>query len=126
MAASVYGLVLVLPLYGTEWMLMRSGRPLYGHPEFLYGFVGTTACMQLVYWTIGRDPVRFRPFMPIVAAAKTSFFLPIMMLWVVGRTAGSVAFFACIDGLLAVLFGCSWWITAPAAQPHLRSDGERA
>jgi hypothetical protein len=57
--SAIYGLIILLPLYFAEPMMAKAGGPV-SHPELLYGFVGA-ACFQLVYWTIGRDPLRYRP-----------------------------------------------------------------
>jgi hypothetical protein len=70
--SAIYGLIILLPLYFAEPMMAKAGGPV-SHPELLYGFVGAAACFQLVYWTIGRDPLRFRPLMPIAMLAKWSF-----------------------------------------------------
>ena len=106
--AAVYGALLVLPLYATEWILRRQGAVQLAHPEFLYGFVGVTLCSQLIYWTIGGAPARYRPLMPIAVLAKLSFFIPAMVLWWIARISGLVVFSACMDGILAILFYSAW------------------
>ncbi|HMG47244.1 MAG TPA: hypothetical protein VK614_07270 [Allosphingosinicella sp.] len=80
--AGVYGLIVLLPLFFVEpWLAPPPSRP-----EDYYGFLGSATAFQLVYLTIARDPVRFRPLMPVAVLAKLSFFVPMAILWAQGRT----------------------------------------
>ena len=106
--AAVYGLLVLLPLYASEPLARANGAAAYDHPELLYGFVGTAAAMQLIYLTIGRDPPRFRPLMPIAVIAKLTFFIPVMLLALADRVGGATVAFAAVDGILAALFLWAW------------------
>jgi hypothetical protein len=114
--AGIYGLIVLVPFYFLErWIAgaLPGGLP---HAEYYYGFLGAATVMQLVYLTIARDPVRFRPLMPLCALAKTAFFLPVMILWAQGRIPAAVLEFASIDALLAAAFIHAWRVT-PAVSP---------
>jgi hypothetical protein len=67
--------------------------------------------MQLVYLTIGRDPARFRPLMPIAALAKTAFFATILILWLQERVPAPALELASVDALLAFSFLYAWRVT---------------
>lgn len=102
--AGTYGLVVLLPLLFAEpWLAPAPSRP-----EDYYGFLGAAAAFQLVYLTIARDPVRFRPLMPVAVLAKLSFFVPVAILWVQGRTSAPVLAFATVDLLIGATFAYAW------------------
>ena len=86
------------------------------HPEYYYGFLGSALVMQLVYLATGRDPVRFRPLMPIAALAKAAFFATILILWLQERVPAPALEFASVDALLAFAFLHAWRVT-PAREP---------
>jgi hypothetical protein len=111
--AAIYGLLILLPMYFAEPMMAKAGRPVT-HPELLYGFVGAACAFQLVYWTISRDPSRYRPLMPIAVIAKCSFGVPVAILFVLDRVDPVVLIFASIDLFIAALFLFAWRITRPA------------
>jgi hypothetical protein len=64
--------------------------------------------LQLLYLTIARDPVRFRPIMPLGVLSKASFFATILLLWLGGRSAGPSMVFATIDLALGIAFAFAW------------------
>ena len=111
--AAIYGALVLLPLYFAEPMMAKAGRPV-SHPELLYGFVGAALAFQLVYWTIGRDPLRFRPLMPIAVIAKWSFGIPVAILFAVGRVDAFTFALSSIDLAISILFLLAWRITRPA------------
>jgi hypothetical protein len=102
--AGIYGLIVLLPLFFVEpWLVPAPSRP-----EDYYGFLGAAAAFQLVYLNIARDPVRFRPLMPVAVLAKLSFFVPVAILWAQGRTPVPVLAFAMVDLLIAAAFAYAW------------------
>ena len=111
--AALYGIIVLLPLYFAEPMMAKAGRPVT-HPELLYGFVGAALAFQLVYWTIGRDPLRFRPLMPIAVIAKWSFGIPVAILFAGGRVDALTFALSSIDLAISILFLVAWRITRPA------------
>lgn len=111
--AGIYGLIVLLPLYFTADKLALSG-PALTRPEYYYGFVGAACSFQLVYLVIGRDPVRYRPLMPLSVIAKLSFFLPVAILFAAGRIDTPTMALSSIDGLIALAFLWAWRITPPA------------
>ncbi|GAA0306261.1 hypothetical protein GCM10009087_15250 [Sphingomonas oligophenolica] len=112
-AAALYGVIVLLPMYFAEPMMARAGRPVT-HPELLYGFVGLALALQLVYWTIGRDPLRFRPLMPIAVLAKWSFGIPVAILFAAGRVDAATFTLSSIDLAISILFLVAWRITRTA------------
>ena len=85
------------------------------HPEYYYGFIGAAAAWQLVYWTIGGDPARYRAFMPLGVVAKFAFWTPTFLLWLNGRTPTSTFAVTNVDLLLGIGFFVAWrGLKAPA------------
>jgi hypothetical protein len=105
--AAIYGLIVLLPLYFLERQVAAPAE-LLDHPIYYYGFVGAAAAWQLVYWTIGNDPVRYRAFMPLAAVAKFGFWVPSLILWLNGRAPTST--FAVTNGdlILGIAFFLAW------------------
>ena len=99
-AAGIYGLIVLLPLcFAAPWLDPPPNRL-----EDYYGFLGATLVMQLMCLTIARDPVRFRPLMPLGALSKAAFFAIILILWLQARTANAAMALAAIDGALGLAF----------------------
>ena len=112
--AAIYGLIILLPLYFLERQVAAPAARL-DHPIYYYGFVGAAAAWQLVYWTIGGDPLRYRAFMPLAAVAKVGFWMPSLILWLNGRAPTST--FAVTNGdlILGIAFFLAWRsLKAPA------------
>ena len=113
--AAIYGLIVLLPLYFLERAVAAPDAAL-AHPEYYYGFVGAAAAWQLVYWTIGGDPVRFRPFMLLGVIAKFGFWVPSTILWATGRTPTSTWLVTNPDLILGLAFLFAWArLRAPAS-----------
>ena len=102
--AGVFGVLLVAPLYFTFDLVGRQDPPPITHPQFYYGFVGVTLVWQIVYMTIGSDPVRFRPFMILATLAKASYVATVAVLYLQDRVTAFQASSGVPDAILAVLF----------------------
>lgn len=102
--AGVYGLLILSPFYFMEKQIGVDQPPPITHPEFFYGFIGVALVFQLVYLTVGVDPIRYRPMMPLAVFAKSSFGIACAVLYLQGRLPGAVMAFAGIDLLLGALF----------------------
>lgn len=111
--AGIYGLIVLLPLYFGEHMLAAMGQVLT-RPEYYYGFIGAVVSFQLVYLMIGRDPVRFRPLMPLTLIAKLSFTIPVAILFLSGQVDLVTMIMASIDALIGLAFVWAWLITPVA------------
>jgi hypothetical protein len=102
--AAIYGLIVLLPLFFVEpWLVPAPSRP-----EDYYGFLGAASVMQLLYLAIARDPLRYRPLMPLGMLSKLSFFVPVAILRAQGRTSDVAMIFAAIDLSIAAAFAYAW------------------
>lgn len=109
--AGIYGIIALLPQYFLEERIGVEMPPPITHPEHFYGFVGVALAWQLAFLLIARDPVRFRPLMPVAVLEKLSFGVAAIVLYTQGRVAGSVLSFGFIDLILAALFTAAFVAT---------------
>lgn len=108
LVAGVYGLLVLLPMYGMEERIGIDTPPPITHPEHFYGFVGVAVAWQFVFLLIGFDPARFRPIMIPAVLEKLSFGIPAIILYAQGRLAGMILGAGLIDLALGVLFAISF------------------
>ncbi len=99
--AAIYGVIVLAPLYWTP-------LPVAG-AEIFYGFVGLALVFQGVFWTIGGDPVRYRPLMPWAVLEKLVFAMPVITFAMAGVTEDRILLaFAVVDILLGIGFFIAW------------------
>ena len=114
-AAGVYGLVGLLPLYFFEQRFAELFPPALTHPEFFYGFAGVALAWQVAFLVIGSDPARFRPLMLPAVLEKLGYGLAVVTLVVQGRTPVLLVTTAVIDLVLAILFAAAYLRTRAAS-----------
>jgi hypothetical protein len=112
LAAGLYGVVALAP------MLFLEGRlaPGNAYPAFYYGFIGLALAWQLLFLALARDPVRFRPMMPFCVLEKASFAVAVPVLYLQGRTTGTMVAAAAMDALFGILFVAAFLATKPEAE----------
>ena len=112
--AGVYGVLVLFPQY---FLLERNGRdfpPVITHPEYYYGFVGLALVWQGVFLLISRDPVRYRPLMPVAVLEKLAFGIPAVVLYLQHRLSWPMLGAGLIDLTLGTLFLVAYRGTAQA------------
>ncbi len=114
--AAVYGILALGPQYFMEAMVGRDFPPPITHPEHFYGFIGVALAWQLLFIVIARDPVRFRPAMPVAVVEKVSFGAAAVVLYLQGRLAAAVFAAGLVDLVLAALFLAAFRLT-PRVEP---------
>jgi len=110
--AGIYGLLALVPLYFMEQQTGRDYPPPITHPEYYYGFIGVAVAWQLAFIVMSREPVRYRPLMPVAIVEKASFFIPAIVLYLQHRLSSFMLAAGCVDGVLGVLFLISYLKTA--------------
>jgi hypothetical protein len=114
-AASVYGLAVIVPQYFMEERIGRDFPPAITHPEHFYGFIGVALAWQFAFLLIASDVKRYRMFMLPAVLEKLAFGVPAIVLHLQGRATALVAGFGAIDLLLAAGFVLAYLAT-PAAE----------
>jgi hypothetical protein len=112
--AGVIGLVIVVPPFFQEDQFGREYPPEITHPEFFYGFLTAVLAWQLMYITIGTDPVRFRRAMLPAILAKASYVFAVLLLYTAKRVYPVLLGFAAMDATFAVLFVVAYVATRKA------------
>jgi hypothetical protein len=106
--AATYGILVLAPQYVLEERIGVDYPPPITHPEHFYGFVGLALVWQLVFLLIARDPVRYRPLMPVAVLEKLAFGIPCLVLYSQGRIPAAVLGAGLVDLLLGALFLASY------------------
>ncbi|HRN54048.1 MAG TPA: hypothetical protein PK788_11160 [Gemmatimonadaceae bacterium] len=114
-AAAVYGILALAPQYFLEQQVNRDFPPAITHPEYFYGFVGLALVWQFAFLLIARDPLRYRPLMPITWLEKLSFGAAAAVLMAMGRIPTPVFALGLVDLALGALFVVAWLKTPRAA-----------
>jgi hypothetical protein len=102
--AAIYGLLVLVPQYFLEGKTGRDFPPAITHPEYFYGFIGVAVAWQLAFLVIARDPVRYRPLMPVAVVEKLAFGVPAIVLYATGRLSGQMLGAGLLDLTLGTLF----------------------
>ena len=123
MTAAVYGVLVLALQYFMEVKVCRDFPPPITHPEHFYGFIGVALAWQVLFVVIARDPIRYRPVMPVAVLEKLGFGVAAVVLFAQGRLHAAVLGAGIIDLVLAALFlaafrlapasGTTWSPTAP-------------
>ncbi|MBA3852794.1 MAG: hypothetical protein C0503_00175 [Gemmatimonas sp.] len=114
-AAAIYGIIALAPQYFLEQQVNRDFPPAITHPEYFYGFVGLALVWQFAFLLIARDPVRFRPLMPVTWLEKLSFGGAAVVLLALDRIPMAVFVLGMIDLALGALFVVAWLKTPRGA-----------
>ena len=102
--AAIYGLLVLVPQYFSRARPGATSRRRSRIPRYLYGFIGIAVAWQLAFLVIARDPVRYRPLMPVAVVEKLAFGVPAIVLYATGRLSGQMLGAGLIDLSLGVLF----------------------
>ncbi len=108
LVAGIYGLAMLLPLYGAEPMFAKLGYPPLNRPESFYGFVGAASAMQIMYLIVSRDPLRCRPMMIVGVLGKLAYGIPVLLLHWQGRVDALTFWLSMPDLAWALLFFVCW------------------
>ena len=109
--AAVYGVLVLAPQYFMEAKVGRDFPPLITHPEHFYGFIGVALAWQVLFVIIARDPVRYRPVMPVAVLEKLGFGVAAVVLFAQGRLHAALLGAGLIVLVLAALFIAAFRLT---------------
>ena len=108
LAAAIYGLLVLTPMYFLEARIGQDNPPPITHPEYFYGFVGIALSWQLVFLLIGRHPIKYRTLMLFALPEKATFGLAVPILYAMGRAGLPSLVFSSIDLVWMVLFAIAY------------------
>jgi hypothetical protein len=110
--AAVFGFVMIAPLFVAEGLLARVLHRTLTQPQWYYGFAEVALAFQALYLIIGRDPVRYRPLMPLCGLAKLGFGVVMWTLVGLGRSDPLLGIAAIPDMFWAAAFLLAYRLTA--------------
>lgn len=116
--AGIFGLIVMVPLLFAMKLIDQIMPPAVNHPEFFYGFVILNICWQILYLFLSKDPIRFRPMMIPSFFAKASAPIALMWLYIQDRISNQWVAAAILDGVFAILFLVSFWVTRQESTSH--------
>jgi hypothetical protein len=103
-AAGLWGIVVLTPLYWLFDLTGRSYSPPTDYPHFFYGFLSVAMAWQVAFLVIGSNPQRYRPVMIPAMLEKLGHVGGVAMLYGKARISVTDAQAAVPDLLLAILF----------------------
>jgi hypothetical protein len=113
--ASVWGVLVLTPLFFIFDSIGRNDPPPVTHPGFYYGFATVALAFQFVFMVIATDPVRYRRMMLPSIFEKFSYVTTVVVLYLQKRMHGADLVFVATDSLLGLLFIVSFLKTKDAA-----------
>jgi hypothetical protein len=116
-AAGVWGIVVLTPLYFLVDLTGRQYAPPTAYPQFFYGFLSVAMAWQIAFLVIGSSPARFRPLMIPGIVEKFGHVVGVAVLYSQARISTTDALAAGPDLLLGVLFIAAF---AKTPTPDLR------
>ena len=102
--ASIWGALIIIPLYFLEQTINEQQPPPITHPEYYYGFAGVTLVWQILYFLISTNPIKYRTIMLLAILAKLSYGLAVPLLFVAGRVQNVVLVTSLPDLVWVMLF----------------------
>jgi hypothetical protein len=118
--AAAYGFISLLPLYFLLEKVGRDAPPPITHPEFYYGFLGVTLLWQLVFVIIAKNPVQYRPLIPITVLEKFIYTVPVVLLYFAGRVHVSIMRSSVVDPIFGALFIIAYFRTGAGRYSRAR------
>ena len=121
-AAGVWGIVVLTPLYFLVDLTGRQYAPPTTYPHFFYGFLSVAMAWQIAFLVIGSSPARFRPLMIPGIVEKFGHVVGVAVLYGQARISTTDALAVGPDLLLGVLFIAAFAKTPTPALRRAASD----
>jgi hypothetical protein len=102
--AGIYGIIVLTPLYFSEFQIGAAFPPAITHPEYYYGFIGVALVWQLLFLLIALDPIRYKLIMLFGVAEKFLYAAALMILFSQGKLPAMMLSSGIIDFFLGCLF----------------------
>lgn len=109
--AGIYGIIVLTPMYFSEYQIGITFPPAITHPEYYYGFIGVALVWQFLFFVIALNPLRYKPIMLFSVAEKFVYGIAAIILFTQGRLASMMLSSGIIDLLLGCLFAVAFFKT---------------
>ena len=111
-AAGVWGIVVLTPLYFLLDVTGRQYAPPTSYPHFVYGFLAVAIAWQIAFLIIGSNPARFRLLMLPSVVEKFGYVVTVAVLQGQARISSADVLTAVPDAILGILFAAAFVKTA--------------
>jgi len=110
-AAGVWGIAVLTPLYFLIDISGRQYAPPTSYPQFFYGFLAVAIAWQIAFLVIGSNPARFRLLMIPAMVEKFGYVATVTVLYTQARIPAADALAAVPDAILGFLFAVAFMKT---------------
>ncbi len=107
--AGVYGIIVVTPLYFSEYQIGLDYPPAITHPEYYYGFLGVVLAFQILFLIIAINPIKYRLIIIAAVIEKFSYAAAVFFLFYQQRILAMMLSSGIIDFILGVFFIISFF-----------------
>jgi hypothetical protein len=104
LAAGIYGLLILTPIYFMENKIGHETPPAITHREYFNGFLGAGLAWQVLFLVLSRDPVRYRAMILPSILEKIAYGIALIVLFAQRRLPLSVLTIGSVDWVFAFLF----------------------
>jgi len=116
-AAGVWGIVVLTPLFFLFDVTGRQYAPPTAYPQFFYGFLSVAMAWQIAFLVIGSSPARFRLLMIPSIIEKLGYVVILAVLHGQARISAADAAAGVPDLLLGVMFIVAFMKTPTSDRP---------
>jgi hypothetical protein len=107
-AAGVWGITVLMPLYFLADVTGRAYPPPMDYPHFFYGFLSVAMAWQVAFLLIGWNPGRYRLLMIPGILEKLGYVATLAVLYYRARISNADVMAGVPDLLLGALFVVAW------------------
>jgi len=102
--AGVYGIIIITPMFFSEYQIGIDFPPAITHPEYYYGFGFVTLAWQILFLLIAINPVKYKLMIIPAILEKIPAGIALIVLFSQGRVSSLMLSGGVIDILLGLMF----------------------
>lgn len=102
--AGVYGIIIITPMFFSEYQIGIDFPPAITHPEYYYGFGFVTLAWQILFLFIAINPVKYKLMIIPAILEKIPAGTALIVLFWQGRVSSLMLSGGVIDILLGLMF----------------------
>jgi hypothetical protein len=102
--AGVYGIIIITPMFFSEYQIGINFPPAITHPEYFYGFACVALIWQILFLFIAVNPIKYRLMIIPSILEKISAGIAVVILFMQHRIPAMILSGGVIDLMLGLLF----------------------
>lgn len=102
--AGIYGIIIITPMFFSEYQIGVDFPPAITHPEYYYGFGFVTLAWQILFLFIAINPVKYKLMIIPAILEKIPAGTALVVLFSQGRVSSLMLSGGVIDILLGLMF----------------------